>query len=337
MIQDRRAFQPGWTPSTLVHRDGALDHIATSLHPLASNHPGEDVLLTGPSGAGKTTLADYVTKRVTTESEHVTAARVDCTTDSTPPAVLKRLIRNLNIDQAIPRPGSSTPELLSVLEEADRQLLVVLDEVDQLEDRTLLASLYKLRPVTMVLVCIDPDPLLADAHPGVQSRLRTATTVTLDRYTPSELADILLDRAAVGLQPDALSRATAEEIGAVAGGDAHYALAVLRRAADRAASMNAAAISPDIVEQVAEDACRDVRGRVVDQLSTHHRVLYEVVREEGSVAASRLHNLYEERVSAPRSRSSRRRYLAALEQYGLIEKTGATKGATYQHVAQTAL
>jgi Cdc6-like AAA superfamily ATPase len=118
----------------------------------------------------------------------------------------------------------------------------------------------------------------------------------------------------------------------LAAGDARLAIALLRRAAERAETEGRERFSPGLVEAVSDSATTEVHDRNVELLSTHQRLLYEVVSEAGEIAASDLHREYEEQASSPKSRSTRRRYLDSLERYGLIEQEGSTRDSSYAAV-----
>jgi len=64
MIRNHRHLTPEGSPKELVHRDGALDAITTALAPITDGHPGEAVLISGPTGVGKTTVAKEVVDRL---------------------------------------------------------------------------------------------------------------------------------------------------------------------------------------------------------------------------------------------------------------------------------
>ena len=68
MIKDAKAIRPEQVPQDLQHRDGQIDQLTMALRPLLDDRHGEHGLITGPSGAGKTTLARYVVEELKSES-----------------------------------------------------------------------------------------------------------------------------------------------------------------------------------------------------------------------------------------------------------------------------
>jgi Cdc6-like AAA superfamily ATPase len=147
-----------------------------------------------------------------------------------------------------------------------------------------------------------------------------------------EIGDILRGRADAGLTQDAVDEGTLGVIADLAAGDARLAIALLRRAAERAETEGLDSLSPGLVEAVSDSATTEVHDRNVALLSTQQRLLYEIISESGRISAAELHSRYEERSSSPKARSTRRRYLSSLERYGLIEQHGATRDSSYEPV-----
>ncbi len=86
-----------------------------------------------------------------------------------------------------------------------------------------------------------------------------------------------------------------------------------------------------MVEDIADDTETEVHERNVYRLSTNQRILLEIVRESGEIAAGELYDEYEQRVGNPKSKPTRRRYLQSLERYELVEQFGRTRGTCYRY------
>ncbi|MFC4451195.1 hypothetical protein [Halorussus aquaticus] len=107
---------------------------------------------------------------------------------------------------------------------------------------------------------------------------------------------------------------------------------MLRRAAERAEIEGRDSFSPGLVEDIADDAETEVYERNVQRLSTHQRILFDIVRESEEIAAGELHAEYEERMGNPKSKPTRRRYLQSLKRYELVEQVGRTRGTCYRYL-----
>ncbi|MFC6974308.1 orc1/cdc6 family replication initiation protein [Halomicroarcula sp. GCM10025709] len=328
MITDARALKPDFVPRDLHHRDGQIDHLSAALAPTALDR-AEDVCIFGPSGAGKTTIAKYTLSRLERELLELRWGYVDCTADTTPAAVLHRLVREVGVGADLPREGMSTAHAIDRLRECDDQIIAVLDEVSVLAEQPLLA-LWGLPNVSLICITLQEDEWFADLSAQATSRMQSAATVRLDRYSHAELCDILDSRVAHGLLKSRVEDAAVEAIADSAAGDARRAIAILRPAADHVESTDRRRLTPDVVAAVIEDAEAEIRELRVRSLGTHPRSLYRIIDEAGELDAGTLHARYEARSDAPKSRSSRRRYLRSLGRYDLIETEGTGSATIYR-------
>ncbi|WP_049984842.1 orc1/cdc6 family replication initiation protein [Halobellus rufus] len=131
------------------------------------------------------------------------------------------------------------------------------------------------------------------------------------------------------LAPDAVDERTLATIADLAAGDARLAIALLRRAAKEAEAEGQDYLSPGLVAAVSDSATAEVHERNIALLSTHQRLLYEIIAKAGTVGAKELRLTYEAEASRPESPATRRRYLDSLERYGLIKQRGSTRGTRY--------
>lgn len=187
----------------------------------------------------------------------------------------------------------------------------MLDEVALLDEQPLLA-LWEVPNVSLVCITIDEDEWVTALSGPAKSRLGSGATVRLDKYSHGELVDILDSRIAHGVISSRVDEAAVYSIADLSAGDAQKGIALLRQAADRVGSRELERLTADVVEAVVEDAEAEIRERRVRSLGTHQRLLYQSIDEAGEIDAGTLHERYETRSSSPKSRSSRRRYLASL-------------------------
>ncbi|SFR34094.1 Cdc6/Cdc18 family protein [Halogeometricum limi] len=330
MIRDARALRDEFVPAELQHREGPINHMTTCLRPITEGRPGENVLITGASGAGKTTTSKFVASELERETLGVRTGCVNCISNSTTAGVLHALLRDAGIGLDLNRDTTALDQYHGRVESVDDQFVFIIDEVDVLDDPSLLAGLYERPNVTLLMVCVDEDKLLSELDVRIESRIRSAVSIELEKYRTDELADIVAGRVEAGLHPGAADRETLERIADLAAGDARLAITLLRRAAERAEIRSLDTLNPDLVEDVADSASIEVHERNKERLSTHQRLLYSIISESGEIAASDLHDEYEHKAQSPKSRPTRRRYLASLEQYDLIEQLGATRGSRYR-------
>lgn len=331
MIKDARAIRPSHIPSDLHHRDGKIEQLANSLRPITDGDTGENVLIFGPSGTGKTTLAKFVVQELERETLDFRWGYHNCISGSSKAEVLYGVMRDAGLGADLRKTGSPTSEFIDRLRESDRRVVVIIDEVDVLEDDTTLQALYDVPNVTIVAITISEDDLFAHIDSRVSSRLRSAGTIRLPRFTHAQLVDILRARIQAGLRPGTISSEAISYIADVAAGDAREAIGMLRSAA-RSVSRddNRSQIIPRVVDEIRSDALEEIQLERVEDLGTHKRLLYDIIESAREVRTTELHETYEERAQDPKAKSTRRRYLVNLEsKYGLIESSGNGKGKVY--------
>jgi len=329
MIADARVLQTEWVPRELHHREGQIQHFSAELKPITHGLGGENVLVTGPSGTGKTTIAKYVVEQLTQQALGIRYGYTNCISDSTRSAVVHSLIQDAGRGNDLRPEGTPASIYFDRLREMDDHFVAILDEVDVIEDDTVIHALHDLPDVTLILVCVSEDDLFTDLDSRVVSRLRGAAKVTLDKYSHAELSDILQGRIDHALRPGTVEDGTVDYIADVAAGDARHGITLLRRGV-REAVTDDEYLTVNHVEAVREDAREEIHDRHVDTLGTHQRHLYEIVREVGKISAAQLHERYERRVSDPKPRSTRRNYLQSLKRYDLIRVLGQGRGTRYE-------
>ncbi|UWG47029.1 Cdc6-related protein, AAA superfamily ATPase [Halanaeroarchaeum sp. HSR-CO] len=329
MITDARALRPEYLPRELHHREGPIQHLTAVLKPLSQGYSAENILLTGPSGAGKTTLARYVVERLEAQTLAVRSGYVNAMSESTAVSLLYRLLRETGLGADLRPEGIPQGEYLSRVRASDDELVWIIDEVDVVTEPALLEALYEQPNLTLLMVTVDHNDLLSSVDQRVASRLRSAEHVRLEKYTHDELVDILSHRADAGLKPGSVPEDLLSQIAETAAGDARLGIALLRQAARHADREGGKRLSTGLLREIESEARDDVENLQVAHLSTHQRHLFDLIREHRNLSAGDLHELYEGRVRAPKSKRTRRRYLDSLERYDLIEKRGAKRSTRY--------
>ncbi|WP_323677576.1 Cdc6/Cdc18 family protein [Halorubellus sp. PRR65] len=330
MITDARALRQRFIPQELVHRDGEVDVLTNALEPLAKGDIGEDLLITGPSGVGKTSTTKHVLNDLERQTLDIETAYVNCISANSPTGALATLVRDTGRSAPLDPRGGIQANLVESLRQLDGTLVAVLDEADVLEDKGLIHTLYELPHVTLVLITVTADDLFMNADIRVTNRLRSFHPLEFDAYTHQELMDILAHRADVGLHPNALGDGVLNEMADIAAGNARLGIALLRRAAKRCQTMRQPTITTDTITAVHGSARKEIASRYVDKLGTDQRLLYEIIAEHETIEPEPLYQTYEDRASDPNARRTLRNYLAAMRRENLIEKTGAGPTTRYR-------
>lgn len=335
MIFGAHVFDDNFTPSVLTHRNQELTALAKALGVLQSRHDPDDVLIAGPPGIGKTTLVEYLRSEHASDSP-IEWVHVRCLGETTDD-ILRDVARDLTRD-----PIPSDMPLDQVRSELARcvstQTVVVLDDADDVPDTNVLNELAGILHLSVVAICHDRDRWLSrlDDH----HRTRFQTVIEPDRYSATELADILLARAKQGLARNAFSEHQLRDIAEGAAGVPRYAIQSLRAAAELAEERNHAEIrEADVTESFGRARGR-VRELTLQSLDYHHHVLYELIRSAGDIPEDKLHEQYVDRAGewyrgrslTPLSDQPRRNRLSELERYDLIRRPDGSSGDGYSAV-----
>ena len=248
IFTDREVLRPDYVPDHLPHRENQIQQIAKILAPVLDEERGSNIFIYGKTGTGKTAVVKYVLNRLIRRSNEIGAlvenSYVNCRLVGTVYRVLLKL--GESIDVKIPFTGLATSEVFDRFEDAlDLKgvlLIVVLDEIDALVKVYGDNLIYELTRVNetlnkgkVSLICISNDLLFKDLlDPRVLSSLGEEEVV-FRPYTAPELKDILLERAKISFNDDALMAGALNLCSALAAaehGDARRALDLLRVAGE---------------------------------------------------------------------------------------------------------
>jgi len=331
MIEDARVLREGFVPSDVVHRDAEVNALSRVLEPVTDSDPAEPALITGPSGAGKTTITKFVVSRLRESVLDVESVHVNCWQSYSRFKAIYRILEGLGRTVDIHRQSTPHDELLDRLADYNGPpVIVTLDEVDQLDDARLVYDLYRLEPFSFVLITNDEEELLADIDDRVRSRMQTAETIHFDRYSVDELTDIIAARAEHGLVPDAITTDQLRWIADAAAGDARVGLSILRSAARRADRQSTEVITDEHVREAIPAARREVRSKNLESLRPEQRLVFEILHEEEELAPRDLYDKYVDQVDDPRTKRTVRSWLQKLAKYNLVEAAGRGPNRVYR-------
>ena len=245
IIRDGSVLDFSYIPHNLVHREEQLSRLETLFRPLAMDGRQCSALLCGGVGTGKTVTARRfcadMCAYLATKGKPADTVYVNCR-NSSEAGTIHQLIRHY--DKGFPERGFSVDEMARALAQHlagnSRGLVVILDEVDVLLKKGSTDLVYQLTrartgecaPVSLIMISQEPIDLYLDE--ASRSTFRRSNTVRFDKYSCSELREIVVARAGEALSPgtysdDALTL-IAEESSEY--GDARMAIELLDRAAN---------------------------------------------------------------------------------------------------------
>ena len=323
MIRRPGVFDDETPPPDLRHREAQVQELIRLLHRARSDHD-QGALLAGPSGVGKTALGRSVLEKFAREfgTRWTWIQALGTTTGE----LFREAIRGAGGTVANNAPNDELPRRLRETLAGD-ELVLLLDEADDVAGTDAVGQLTAVSSVDVVVICHEPDDWLARSEAGVRQYLHGGR-VELDRFGVDELADILRDRANVGLVDDIVTREQLETIADDVAGVARDGIQTLRAAAEISAEREHNRIRDADVNDAYERAQLRIREENLNSLPFHHLVLYELIRVNGGLTAREFHREYEDQaeklyasaIQTPISDRSRRTKLQKLQAYELIER-----------------
>ncbi|WP_276258963.1 Cdc6/Cdc18 family protein [Haloglomus litoreum] len=331
MIRDARVLDPEFVPRDIVHRDAEVNALSNALDPITEGEHGKTTFLFGPSGTGKTCIARYTVEQLREAVIDITTQYINCWQNYSRFRVLYEILSAIGRTVDIHRQSTPADLLLERIQNHDGSpYVIVLDEVDQLEDKDVLYDLYMTRGISIVMIANREEDLFAQLDERLVSRLHASRRIRFERYGMDDLVAILQARVDRGLTPDAIDDEDLRFIADAAAGDARIAIATLREAARTADRDGLTHIPSETVREALPNARETLQQKSLDRLKPHQRTLYEIIEECGEIDPGELYGQYQERTSSPKSKRTIRKYLQKLAAYDLIVAEGEKRGRTYR-------
>ncbi|MBI4020082.1 MAG: orc1/cdc6 family replication initiation protein [Candidatus Aenigmarchaeota archaeon] len=334
IIKDGRVLKEQFIPSRIVHRDGQLKVIRDNLRPLLKRQQPRSMFIHGSPGTGKTCISKYVTEELSAHVSSVLHCYVNCWLYPSTFKILFSILQEFGVSMSIHRKGTPTDELFDIFRKRlqDRQCVIVLDEVDQLEDDKILYDLARMENVGLMLISND-EHALGGVDPRVRSSLASVDTIHFPPYSFEEIRDILRDRAEWGLLPGVVAKAQVDWIARVSSGDARIALNVLRLAAEAAENKDREGISDEHIRAALPKVHVSEKEKATERLNEHQRMIYGIISQSGEIKPEDLYPEYEKACKKngvdPIVDRSVRKCLEKLAQYKLVLAKGEGRWRVY--------
>lgn len=331
IIRSPEALEELFIPSRIAHRDGQLKALRDCLNPLLRGQNPRDSFLWGKPGTGKTCIARYLAQELRAEAG-VKAAYVNCWENPSRFRVLFNILEALGLSLKVHRKGTPLDELLDALRRklGEERIVAILDEADQMEDEKILYDLANSPNLCLVLIA-NQETALHNLDPRTRSRLASAENIEFPAYSGQEILDILNDRREWGLIPGVISNGQLESIAEAAGGDARFAIGMLRAAAQKAEGRDLGKIPDSVLEETLSGA----KGPEpwLGRLNTQQEIILEILGRERSMGAALLYQGFLKSLKSggrnPVGRRMFRKHLDFLLKKGLIKPSGYGRWRVY--------
>ncbi len=251
LVKNKKILQSSYIPDNLPHREEEIKKIVEVIAPSLNKDKPSNILITGKTGTGKTSVITYIgkeLKKADPEEKNCSLIYINCEIVDTPYGILYNISNQIISDptRKIPFTGWSSDKILTELtnyvEEKQKIFIIVLDEIDRSFQKNgddifyYLTSINdKLQNSKVSIIGITNNAKFRELlSTRIQSRLGEEN-ITFPPYNATQIIDILNERVKEAFDEDVLDESvigycaafTAKE-----GGDARKALDLLRMSAD---------------------------------------------------------------------------------------------------------
>ena len=192
-------FRPDLAPREVERRDAGINPSSSVFEPITNGEPADTAIVTGPSGTGNTCISQFVTERLRKEILDIEATYINCWRNYTRFRTLYQILDDLGATIDIHRQSTPHDELVDRIQQYDGpRTVVILDEVDQLEDPSVIYDLHSLPQFAIICIADKQRELFSRVEGRLVSRLRSSEHIQVDKYHDDQLYDILSARAKIG-------------------------------------------------------------------------------------------------------------------------------------------
>ncbi len=281
-------------PYKVAGRESQIAELSECLKPVYKRQKPMNVWLYGKSGTGKTLIAKYILKKIEKES-YTTGVYVNCWENNSYYSVLDKLVKTLKILGADkPETGFKIQRIRTCMK--DKPIVIILDEIDLIkkpEIESLIYNLCTIRNAGLICIC-NSGSIYFSTDNRIKSRLN-ARLIAFKPYSEKELTKILKQRAEYALATKSWSEKTLKYIAHIAKGDARIAVQILRNAANRAERDLSKSIGLKHIKKVDNQSDDLKKGFLLERLTSHQKILYELVKGKKEINSGELWKLYREK------------------------------------------
>ncbi len=335
IIRNAQALTTDFIPSRIFSRDGQLQAMRDDMRPLLKGLSPRHSFLFGKPGTGKTCMARYVAEELAQHTSSVAPVYINCWESTSRFKVLYTILQRMGYVLSVHRKGTPTDELMDILRKKleEKQAVIILDEVDQLEDDKILYDLISL-PKTCLILISNNETAFADVDQRVRSRLAAADHVEFPEYKTDEIMGILKDRIEWGLLPAVIKNAQVEMIAETAGGDARVAIDILRIVAESAENQDLEKIPDKLIESSLPQAQVARKDENLTRLNPYQRAIVDILTRNGRTDSGtlfrELQGIARKQKLEPIVDRTFRKYMDKMLRYKMVESEGSGRWRTYR-------
>ncbi len=315
------ALDPDFIPKLLPHRENEQQFVATAIKPLFHGRTGISLIVSGPSGVGKTVSVKRVVMDLEEheEADNIAKINVNCWKANTTYKVLQeislqlglRFIQNLKTNELINK-------VMDRLKQYDG-IVIVLDEADKAGDTDFLYHLLEnIKKRTIILLTNEPN-LNAKLDYRIVSRL-TPENLEFKSYTRAETFDILKERIKYAFYQGTWNDNAFEKLANVASGykDIRIGLTLLKISGELAEQDSTKKITLEHVETAIQRIGNIKPAAVNKTFKDEEKLVLEICETHSGKTTGELYKEYKI-ARGKKSEKTFKRTLNSLEKKRLIK------------------
>ena len=292
IVRNHHFLSEDYLPPLIHGRDDQIRELQACLEPAIKGQKPIHVFLFGPPGTGKTLIARALFKEL--EEHSIKGIYINCWEHQTLYSIVDKMIEEFRILQA---ERTSAIYKIEKFERYlnDRPFVLILDNIDRLEPKEIDLILYNLGDIRKTgLVCVGNSmSFLHKLDDRVKSKLNPRL-IECPAYSRNELLEILKERAELGLERTSWDLRVLGKVIGLAGGDARMAIQTLSNAANYAENERKGMIEIEDLEQGWIDSNELKINQIFENLSPHHKLIYEIMKERKEIHSGDLWREYKE-------------------------------------------
>lgn len=283
-----------YIPPNIPAREPQISELTFCLSPALKKKKPMHAWLHGKPGTGKILIAKFILRKIEREG-YVNGVYINCWEQNSYYSVLDKLVNELRILGAEKLNTSYKLERLEAYM-GNTPFIIVLDEIDQpkrSERDSIIYNLCDIGNVGLICVC-NSRSVLYSMDERIKSRLN-AKQIEFNPYTEDDLAYILKRRTELALHPVSWSDKILNRISELADGYARVAIHTLKNAAYNAENDLSSKILEKHIKEGFNTAKDIKKTYLLNKLTTHHRLLYNLIKEKKTIPSGQLWKIYLEK------------------------------------------
>ena len=290
IVRNEHFFSDEYMPPIIHSRDRQIRELQFCLELAIKNQKPIHAFLFGPPGTGKTLIARALLKEL--EENSIKGIYINCWKHQTLFSIVDKICADYRL--------LHTEKISAVykIERFEKYLnekpfILILDNIDRLEPKEIDLILYNLGDLKKTgLVCIGNNMgFLQKLDDRVKSKLSPRIIECL-AYSRKELMQIVKERAEYGLERSSWDLKILGKIVSLANKDARLTIQTLKNAANYAESEKSGIIAIEHLEQGWIDSKELKINQILEDLSLHHRLIFEIVKGSKKILSGDLFKEY---------------------------------------------